>query len=95
MRSSSRQACASAVRTSGSSGGAVFHVGAVVTARSASTRRRSRGGITWHHLRQRAHPCLLDAGHRALRHRLHADGQRDGLLVVDHERRQRGAAASW
>ena len=42
------------------------------------------------HLRERPHPCLLDAGHRALRHHLHADGQRDGLVVVDHERGQRG-----
>ena len=92
MRSSSRQAWASVVSTSGSSGrAAAFQAAGTVTARRASTRRRSRGGITCTTFVSARTAGLLDARHRALRRRLHPDGQRDGLLVVDDERRQRGA----
>ena len=43
------------------------------------------------HFGQRAHRGLRDALDRALRGRLQAQGQRDGFLVVDHQRGQGGA----
>ena len=44
-----------------------------------------------HHLGQRPHRRLLDAGHRAGRRRAQADRDGDRLLVVEQQRRQRGA----
>ena len=94
------EAQALGVAAGGGDHGQVLRVDRRAADRRADRRRAERAdaaaqvrGQDLLELDERAHRGLLDAGHRRARGGAQADGDRDRLLVVEQQRRHRGAGA--